>query len=96
MMDGGQLVQAAMALVFVLGLLLALAFVAKRSGLVARVAKPVGDVAKTLQVTEILPIDMKHKVVRIRDGEGGYLVMLGGEQPLLLERWKGDTNACSQ
>ena len=82
-MDLTQLTQAALSLLFVLGLLLGVAWLAQRSGLVARVT-PAAAGQKTLQVVEILPLDMRHKVIRLRDDSTHYLIVIGGETPVVL------------
>jgi flagellar protein FliO/FliZ len=80
-----QWVQAVLALVFVLALLLGLAWLVRRMGLVARITPPgAGARAEGLHVSEILSLDMRHKVVRVRDGRRSYLVILGGEVPVVL------------
>jgi flagellar protein FliO/FliZ len=82
-METQQLLQAVVSLLFVLALLVGLAWLARRGGLVARVA-PLAAARKTLQIVEILPLDMRHKVIRLQDCSTAYLILMGGASPVLL------------
>jgi len=92
-METSQLLQAVLSLLFVLGLLACLAWLARRGGLVARVT-PAAAAQKTLQIVEILSLDMKHKVIRLQDGATHYLILIGGETPVLLAT-HGNTGAAA-
>lgn len=74
-----QVIQAASALIAVLGLVLvagwALRLVRQRAG-----TAPAGR----LRVAESLPLDARHRLVRIVDGDREHLVVLGPTTPVRL------------
>lgn len=76
-----------MALLFVIALLLLLAYGAKKIGLMARVtvnsAKTKG---KRLDIIEILPVDARRKLMLIRRDDVEHLVMLGNERDMVIEQ----------
>ena len=83
-MDFGVYFKFLLALAFVLGLIGALAWGARRFGLAGRLAPNSGPVRR-LAVVEVLTLDARRKLVLLsRDGTE-YLVLLGAGQDLLLE-----------
>ena len=86
-MEVGAYFQFIVALLFVIALIMLLAYIAKRFGLMARVTL---DSAKTrnkrLNIVEILPVDAKRRLLLIRRDDVEHLVMLGTEQDLLIEQ----------
>lgn len=76
-----------LALLFVLGLILLLAYLAKRFGLMARVTVNSRETKdKRLNIVEILPIDAKRRLLLIRRDEVEHLVMTGAESDLVIEQ----------
>jgi flagellar protein FliO/FliZ len=73
------------ALVFVVALIGALAWLARRytgnGGLRVR-----RDGARRVSIVEVTPIDAKHRLVLLRRDGTEHLVLLGPVQPLLIER----------
>lgn len=73
----------ALALVFVLGLIGVCTWAAKRFGLMAGISAKTSD--RRLGIVEVRGIDAKRKLVLVsRDGVE-HLVLLGGQQDLLIE-----------
>lgn len=73
----------ALALVFVLGLIGACAWAAKRFGLMARASAP--RAAPRLAIVEVRPIDARRKLVLVARDGAQHLLLLGGERDLLVE-----------
>lgn len=73
----------ALALCFVLGLIGACGFAAKRFGLTARPGAP-GNKDR-LAIVEVRAIDAKRKLLLIRRDDVQHLLLLGGQQDLLIE-----------
>jgi flagellar protein FliO/FliZ len=73
-----------LALVFVLGLIGALAWAARRFGLGGKLTPNTGR-ARRLSVVEVMPLDARRKLVLLRRDAAEYLVLLGAGQDLLLE-----------
>lgn len=73
------------ALLFVLALIGALAWAARRFGLVARAT--VGRKTKTrrLDITEVLPVDARRRLVLLRRDDTEHLILLGPERDILIE-----------
>lgn len=71
------------ALMFVLGMIGACAYAAKRFGLTARASKPASK--QRLSIIEVRTIDAKRKLVLLGRDEARHLVLLGGENDLLIE-----------
>ena len=85
-MDFATLFRFAAALAFVLGLIAVFALIAQRSGLVPRVkARGTGGDDKRLEVVDVLNVDGKRRLVLIRRDDREHLLMLGGQQDLLVE-----------
>lgn len=79
--------QFVMALLFVLALILLIAYGAKKFGLMARVTVNSAKTRnKRLNIVEILPIDARRKLMLIRRDDVEHLVMLGTERDLVIER----------
>jgi flagellar protein FliO/FliZ len=73
-----------LALVFVLGLIGALAWAARRFGLGGKLTPNTGR-ARRLSVVEVMPLDARRKLVLLRLDTAEHLVLLGAGQDLLLE-----------
>lgn len=75
-----------MALLFVIALILLIAYGAKKLGLMARVTvNSAKRRDKRLNIVEILPIDARRKLMIIRRDDVEHLVMLGLEQDIVIE-----------
>ncbi len=72
-----------LALVFVLGLIAALAWTARRVGLGGKLAPNTGR--RRLSVSEVMPLDARRKLVLLRRDGTEHLVLLGPGPDLLLE-----------
>ena len=72
-----------LALVFVLGLIAALAWTARRFGLGGKLAPNTGR--RRLSVSEVMPLDARRKLVLLRRDGTEHLVLLGAGPDLLLE-----------
>ncbi len=82
-MDLVEYFRFALALIFVLGLIGVCTWAAKRLGVVAGSSAKASD--RRLGVVEVRGIDAKHKLVLVsRDGVE-HLLLLGGQQDLLIE-----------
>lgn len=73
----------ALALIFVLGLIGACTWAAKRFGLIAGVSAP--SAARRLAIVEVRAIDTKRKLVLVARDGAQHLLLLGGQQDLLIE-----------
>jgi flagellar protein FliO/FliZ len=83
-MEISEILRFVAALVFIIGLIGLCAFVARRMGFAAGgVATPAGQ--RRLAVVEVKPVDAKHRLMLIRRDGKEHLILLGGEQPLLIE-----------
>jgi len=86
-MEIGAYFQFIVALLFVLALIVLLAYVAKRFGLMARVTiHSAKSRDKRLNIVEILPVDAKRRLVLLRRDNVEHLVMLGAERDLVIEQ----------
>lgn len=86
-MDMSGYFQFAMALLFVLALILILAYGAKRFGLMARVTvNSTKTKDKRLDIVEILPVDARRKLMLIRRDDVEHLIMLGNERDIVIEQ----------
>ena len=72
-----------LALIFVLGLIAALAWTARRFGLGGKLAPNTGR--RRLSVSEVMPLDARRKLVLLRRDGTEHLVLLGPGPDLLLE-----------
>lgn len=72
------------ALVFIIGLIGLCAFVARRMGFAAGgIATPSGQ--RRLSIVEVKPVDAKHRLMLVRRDGKEHLILVGGEQALLIE-----------
>ncbi|MBL4601498.1 MAG: FliO/MopB family protein [Emcibacteraceae bacterium] len=84
---GTTIIQFIFALGFVIALLLAFAYGAKKLGFIARVTiNQGGKQKKRLNIVEILPVDAKRRLMIIRRDDTEHLIMLGAERDLLIEQ----------
>lgn len=74
-----------LALAFVVGLIMALAWVVRRYGLAGRLLPRAGQVRR-VQVVEVTPLDGRHKLVLVQRDEVEHLILVGTGDPLLIER----------
>ena len=83
-MEWADLGRFAFSMAFVLGLIVLLAWLVKRTGLQQRLQQ--GAQGKRLAVVESLALDPRTRLLLIRrDGGVEHLVMTGGTQPLVIE-----------
>ena len=73
-----------LALAFVVALIGACAWIARRFGLAGRLAARSG--ARRLTILEVLPLDAKRRLVLLRRDEVEHLVLLGQNSDLVIER----------
>ncbi|WP_417624071.1 FliO/MopB family protein [Paremcibacter congregatus] len=86
-MELGAYMQFIVALLFVIGLIFLLAYVAKRFGLMARVTIGTkGATGKRLNVVEIMPLDARRKLILIRRDDKEHLILLGVEHDVVIEQ----------
>ncbi len=86
-MELGAYFQFIVALLFVLALIVLLAYVAKRFGLMARVTVNSAKTRdKRLNIVEILPVDAKRRLILLRRDDVEHLVMLGADRDLVIEQ----------
>ena len=86
-METSAYFQFVIALLFVLALILLLAYGAKRFGLMARVTVNSAKTKdKRLNIVEILPIDARRKLILIRRDDVEHLIMLGLDRDLVIEQ----------
>lgn len=83
-MDGEAYYSILLALVFVLALILLLAWLARRFGIGSAVAMRTGA-ARRLRVSEIAAIDAKHRLVLVRRDDVEHLLLLGPGADTLVE-----------
>jgi flagellar protein FliO/FliZ len=79
----------ALALVLVIALIGALAWIVRRFGWGSRFVAPVAK--RRLGVLEVLPLDGKRRLVLLRRDEAEHLVLLGSDRDLLIESGIGRT-----
>lgn len=85
-MDSVSYLQFIFALLVVVALIGALAYGAKRLGLIARVTINGPKRKKRLNIVEILPVDAKRRLVLIRRDGREHLLLLGTERDIVVER----------
>lgn len=71
------------ALIFVLALIMLLAWIARRLGVGG--ATPVLGRQRRLAVVEVLPIDAKHRLVLVRRDDTEHLIILGADGQSVVE-----------
>ena len=82
-MEAMSLIRAILALIFVLGLIGAAAWAAKRYG-AARLSGLVRGKDARLKIVEVRPIDARNKLVLIRQDEREHLLLLGPGQSTVI------------
>lgn len=83
-MDTVNIVQFILSFGFVLGLIMLIAWGAKKTGLHKKF-QPHGE-GERLAIIESLSIDAKHRLLLIKCDKDEYLLMVGGNQPLQIQR----------
>jgi len=73
-----------LALAFVVLLIIACAWIARRLGLGGRLAVTRGK--RRLSIIEVLPLDGKRRLVLLKRDEVEHLLLLGNQSDLLIER----------
>lgn len=81
-------VQYIAALIFVIGLVIAAGWVARRFGLGGAMATPLGR-RRRLQMIEVLPVDARRRLVLVRRDDVEHLLLIGPNDALLVERGIG-------
>jgi len=76
------------ALLLVVGLILALAWIARRLGVMGRIA--IKGARRRLAIVEVLPLDAKRRLVLLRRDGAEHLVLLGVNGDLVVERAIGE------
>lgn len=76
------------ALVFVVGLILVIAWALKRFGFAGRFVPNPGK-RRRLGVVEVCPIDARHKLVMVQRDGAEHLLLIGAGDPLVVERGIG-------
>ncbi|HVM82150.1 MAG TPA: flagellar biosynthetic protein FliO [Stellaceae bacterium] len=79
----------ALALVLVIALIGALAWIVRRMGWGSRFVAPAGK--RRLGILEVLPLDGKRRLVLLRRDEAEHLILLGADRDLLIESAIGRT-----
>lgn len=82
-MDGAMLLKFFAAFVFVIGLMLLVSWVVRKSGLSGAAFAPAGK--RRLKVVEFLPVDHRRKLVLVRRDDREHLILLGPESQTLVE-----------
>jgi len=82
-MTPGIFIQAVFALLLVVGLIFAVAWVARRVGLGGRFAAVGGK--RRLAIVEVLPLDAKRRLVLLRRDGAEHLVILGVQGDVVVE-----------
>jgi flagellar protein FliO/FliZ len=83
-MDFTELFRFAAALAFIIGLIGVCAWGARKLGLATGGFSGAGAL-KRLSISEVKIVDAKHRLILIRRDDKEHLVLLGGEQNLLIE-----------
>lgn len=83
-MDFSEIFRFAAALAFIIGLIGVCAWGARRLGLATGGFSGAGS-PKRLSISEVKVVDAKHRLVLIRRDDKEHLVLLGGEQNLVIE-----------
>lgn len=84
-MDLGTYLRFALALVFVLALIAALAWAVRRFGLAGAIGVRRPGSRRRLALVETLAIDAKRRLVLVRRDGAEHLLLIGGEHDLLVE-----------
>lgn len=83
-MEFSEIFRFVASLVFIVGLIGACAYGAKKLGLATGGLTATGN-QKRLSIIEVKVVDAKHRLVLMRRDNKEHLVLLGGEQNLLIE-----------
>ncbi len=83
-MEFTEIFRFAAALAFIIGLIGVCAYLAKRFGLATGGFGSSGSL-KRLSISEVKVVDAKHRLVLIRRDGKEHLILMGGEQNLLIE-----------
>jgi flagellar protein FliO/FliZ len=83
-MEFSEIFRFVASLAFIIGLIGLCAYAAKRMGLATGNISATGS-QKRLSIVEVKVIDAKHRLVLMRRDNREHLVLLGGEQDLLIE-----------
>ncbi|MCD6035850.1 MAG: hypothetical protein K0R63_1591 [Rickettsiales bacterium] len=84
-MGMGELFQALLSLIFVLGLIGIAAVLAKKYGLDGMGLRKTMGSKRRLSIEEIRMLDPKRKLVLIRRDNVEHLLLVGGERPVIIE-----------
>lgn len=86
-MEATSYLQFIFALVFVLGLIAALAWAARRFGLAPRATLPKGGAKaeRRLAIVEVLAVDARRRMVLVRRDDTEHLVLIGAERDTVIE-----------
>jgi flagellar protein FliO/FliZ len=84
-MDFSVYLRFLVALVFVLGLIGAVAWGGRRLGVLGRYTRTRGE-ARRIGIVELLPVDAKRRLVLVRRDGIEHLVLLGPTQDVLIEQ----------
>jgi flagellar protein FliO/FliZ len=82
------------ALAVVVGLIIVVAYLAKRFGLGGRLAAT-GGRKRRLSIVEVLPLDAKRRLVLVRRDAVEHLVLIGPESDVVVERGANPPAAAS-
>ncbi len=88
MIDSSTCAQAVLALIFVVGLILVIAWAVRRFGIGGRFAPPPGS-RRRLEIVEVAPVDARHKLVMVRRDQIEHLLLVGAGDPVVVERGIG-------
>lgn len=88
MMDITTYARFALALIFVLGLILVIAWGMRRFGIGARIAPNTAG-RRRLHVVEVAPLDARNKLVMVRRDDIEHLLLVGQGDPVVVERGIG-------
>ncbi|NQV81402.1 MAG: FliO/MopB family protein [Alphaproteobacteria bacterium] len=92
-MDLDQVFRGLLALVFVLGLIAGIAYLAKRFGFTPRATLPRAAArggrrsskGRRLGIVEVLPVDAKRRLILIRRDDKEHLILLGADRDTVVE-----------
>lgn len=83
-MDGEAYFRFFLALIFVIGMILAIAWVARRFDLGARMSGS-GGRNRRLSIIEIMAVDSKRRLVLVRRDDKEHLLLIGGGSDVVIE-----------
>ncbi len=84
-MDIGIYLQAAMALLFVVGLIGLISVLARRAGIGFPMSTNRSRDERRLKVVEVIPVDGRRRLVLIRRDDIGHLLLLGANSESVVE-----------